>query len=251
MKTETAEAIEKIVTAFAEKKIPEVPDLKELKEAYPFHTAFFPDEAFPAFYLERRVTSSMGTALYKDIAKLVAQEKFNDVHVNRSVSGKAPQPMVRVIDRIFDGLRQRQRKPDLDQEWNEVLNAENGRMINLKVTSDVYIGDYKPGPLHLELKSPKPNLDQIATTKKIMWHFRLMHLDDEPQSFLGLTYNPYIKRKNYKWWVTPLIMDMKNEVLIGREVWDAIGGKGTFDELQRIFQETRAKMSKAKQDTLF
>jgi hypothetical protein len=34
-------------------------------------------------------------------------------------------------------------------------------------------------------------------------------------------------------------MDIKKEVLIGEEMWDKIGGKGTFEELLQILDETK------------
>jgi predicted Rossmann-fold nucleotide-binding protein len=34
-------------------------------------------------------------------------------------------------------------------------------------------------------------------------------------------------------------MDMKAEVLIGAELWDMIGGSGTFEELLAVINEVR------------
>ena len=36
-------------------------------------------------------------------------------------------------------------------------------------------------------------------------------------------------------------MDMDKEVLIGEEMWDKLGGSGTFDELLDIIEEVARK----------
>ena len=43
---------------------------------------------------------------------------------------------------------------------------------------------------------------------------------------------------------------MKNEVLIGDEFWQIIGGKGTYEELLGIYREAGNEKSKAMMDAL-
>ena len=54
------------------------------------------------------------------------------------------------------------------------------------------------------------------------------------RAYMGLTYNPFVTRAAYKHSFTRRIMDMEHEVLIGEEMWDHIGGAGTFLELQEL-----------------
>jgi hypothetical protein len=56
---------------------------------------------------------------------------------------------------------------------------------------------------------------------------------------LAFPYNPFIKRENHPHGPTFKIMDIEREVLIGEEMWDKIGGKGTFDELLAILEEVK------------
>jgi type II restriction enzyme len=57
------------------------------------------------------------------------------------------------------------------------------------------------------------------------------------KAFLGLTYNPFVTRANYSHSFTRRIMDMENEVLIGSELWDYLGGPGTYRELLEIIDQ--------------
>ncbi len=57
------------------------------------------------------------------------------------------------------------------------------------------------------------------------------------KTFYALPYNPYGELKeNYKWGVTKMFFDLENEVLIGREFWDFIGGKDTYKQSLEIFE---------------
>jgi len=39
-------------------------------------------------------------------------------------------------------------------------------------------------------------------------------------------------------------MDLDKEVLIGEEMWDKLGGSGTYEELLDIIEEIRKKIEK-------
>ena len=89
----------------------------------------------------------------------------------------------------------------------------------------------------MELKTPLPNLDIAAESKKKMLYFlAIMHRQNVAgaKAFLGLTYNPFVTRANYRHSFTNRIMDMDNEVLIGSELWDYLGGAGAYNELLEI-----------------
>ena len=49
-------------------------------------------------------------------------------------------------------------------------------------------------------------------------------------AYYALPYNPYIKRENYEWSFPGRWFNMKEDscVLIGEELWDLIGGEGTY-----------------------
>jgi hypothetical protein len=99
------------------------------------------------------------------------------------------------------------------------------------VIADLYIGDFFSGPLFVEIKTPKPNLDICAETKSKILTFETLLRDQYPRGFLAFAYNPYITRAAYDHGFTKQIMDMQIEVLMAEEFWDMIGGSGTFSEL--------------------
>ena len=44
------------------------------------------------------------------------------------------------------------------------------------------------------------------------------------------------RKKNYKWSFTKMFFDLDNEVLIGKEFWDFLGGENAYEEILKIFR---------------
>ncbi len=86
----------------------------------------------------------------------------------------------------------------------------------------------------MELKTPLPNLDVAAESKrKLLYALAICAREGTSgaQAFLGLTYNPFLSREKYRHSFTRQIMDMDYQVLLGEELWEFIGGPGTYGEL--------------------
>lgn len=117
----------------------------------------------------------------------------------------------------------------------------------MEVLPDLLIGDYRTGPLFIELKSPIANLDVCAESKKkILTFLALMDAQGKKgaEGYLGFTYNPYIRREAFKHWPVLQMMDMDAQVLIGSELWDKIGGPGTFAAITEIIPEVRSELAR-------
>lgn len=53
-----------------------------------------------------------------------------------------------------------------------------------------------------------------------------------------MAYNPYGKdRGSYKHSFSLKYLDMQNQVILGKEFWDLIGGEGTYGEVLSIYRE--------------
>jgi len=220
-------------------------DINELKRAFPFLVPFFTDEELRASKKERSIVTSLGKTLIPRIAELIAREKYTDVKLDWPISGEADQGMVKKIETIVDELRAKQRQPNASREWKEIMASASGHRIQQQVRADLYIGDFTGGPLFVELKSPLPNLDVCEKTKTKMLKFRaIMHVKGVTgaQAYMGLWYNPYIERNKYSHQFTGRVMDMNCEVLLGEELWDKIGGPGTYKQLLDVLEEAATKI---------
>lgn len=240
MQQKTRARILEEVVKFAKSKLPLDVDIERLRRAFPFHVPFFTDEGLRAFKNQRSIVTSLGQKLIPRIAEIVALDRYEDVHREHLIAGNADAGMVTKIRQIVSELRAGQRKPDAQKEWDEILESASGNLIQQQVIADLYVGDFQDGPLFVEIKTPRPNLDICAETKLKMLMFRtIMYVQGQhgARAYMGLWYNPDIDREKYSHHFTRQVMDMNHEVLLGEELWDTIGGPGTYNELLEIMDE--------------
>lgn len=181
--------------------------------------------------------------LIPQLAEIIAKDLYIEVYRDYEIVGQLDVMKIDIIDNIINGLRMGRRKPDHQKEIQEILAARSGETREVRVIADLFVGDFKPGPLFFEIKSPLPNLDVCAESKKKMLLFQALFENKNPQAFFALYYNPHFPEK-YKHPFTRWIMDLDSEVLIGEEMWDKLGGRGTYDELLSIIEEVEKSISK-------
>ena len=88
---------------------------------------------------------------------------------------------------------------------------------------------------YFEIKTVKPNIDvfEKSKTKLLEWIARRRK---KINVFLAFPYNPY-HPEPYSRFTEVGMMDSPNDFLVGDEYWDFIGGKNTFPELLKVFDE--------------
>ncbi|MEX2707170.1 MAG: TdeIII family type II restriction endonuclease [Candidatus Freyrarchaeum guaymaensis] len=240
MRDETREELRRTILDFAESSLRRVEfSVEELRRAFPFHAIFFPDEALLSFKMQRSLVTRMGMTLYPRLAVIVARDRYREVYRNYQISGMIEANRLSVIDRIVDELRSGRRRPDHVAEMREIFSVAGGGFVEISVIADLYVGDFRPGPLFVEIKSPRPNLDVCAESKKKMFYFQALFRERRPSAYLAFPYNPFVYRERYDHGFTKQVMDMDREVLIGEEMWDKLGGRGTYEELLEIAEEAR------------
>ena len=255
MKRATHNRVRQILYEHAVEQLPKFTKWKldDLKLAYPFHRLFFSDEALLSARVERSVVTAMGDKLYPALAKALAEDRYSDVDLEHNVEGTVNDAAANMVEQIVTELRTPKsrrdspRQPDHEAELTAILNSPGGGQVSRAITADLYVGDFPQGPLFIELKTPMPNLDIAAESKrKILYYHLIMDRKGvkNAKAFLGLTYNPFITRKKYGHSFTKQIMDMENQVLIGQEMWDMLGGAGAFDELLEIIDDVHRSLPK-------
>ena len=248
MTPETRRIVTAMMRDWADTQAPKLRRWREedLSQSYPFHRLIFTNEDIAAARAERSIVTNMGSAFYPRLAQAVAQGRFNEVSLEYTIQGELNDAACNMIEQIVTELRApiRQRtnraRPDKNRELADILSSRGGGVSVRSVKADLHIGDFPDGPLFVELKSPMPNLDMTAESKrKMMYFLAMMNRQgfEGATAFLGLTYNPFGTRADYDHPYTERIMDMDQEVLIGSELWDHIGGPGTYNELLEIIAE--------------
>jgi hypothetical protein len=139
----------------------------------------------------------------------------------------------------------RKRRPNHDKEMQEISFSTGGSKRAASVICDLYIDDFEGGPFFAEIKTPRPNLDICAESKrKILYFLTIMQKERRAgaTAYLALPYNPFLTRERYAHNFTRQVMDMEKEVLMGEEFWNRIGGPKAYEELLKIIAEVRSKL---------
>lgn len=249
LRKETISKIETLVNEFFDTAIfIETRNIEDAKKAYPFHAVFFTEEAFVAALNERSIVTKMGQTFYPQLAEILARDRFHYVWREHNIVGEIDEGVFEKINIILAELRGKRktesgirRRPEHEAEMSEILGASIGRKRVINVTADLYVEDFGVGPLFLEIKSPLPNIDVCMESKLKILQFKAMFADKNPQAYLAFPYNPFIERHKYRHSFTKQIMDMEKEVLLGREMWDLIGGEGAYEETLKIINQISDK----------
>lgn len=204
----------------------------------PFHTALLSEDAVFWSAFERSFSTSFGQRVIEEIARLVALSN-GATHAKRQV-----ETTVRIDaayeEAIHDELRLlRGRNRGFDYGWYATMQRIQrvrpvGHMVDIRVISDMWW--HKDGiDNYISLKTVKPNIDQTAVAKEDCLHLAIA--DPNCNVYFGLPYNPFGEfREDYAHNPPMGIFDFRHDpvVLIGREMWDTIGGNGCYEELLDI-----------------
>lgn len=234
-----AQGIRKVITELMDSVLKRVlvtdPFLPEEHHAKkPLYAALVPDEIFKGSHFERRFVTPFGSA-WERLAHVVASAHLGKSTLQASVEGNIPEVRLRRIQEILNAEDhategKKKRKPDWDEDLKYILQGK-GNPIPTTVVCDLLAEDLKTGNrFAFELKAPLPNSDQTKVSKEKM--LKLMSMENHPveQAFFGLVYNPYGTRKDYAWSYPRKWFDIERDrsILIGDELWDFLGGEGTY-----------------------
>lgn len=91
----------------------------------------------------------------------------------------------------------------------------------------------------------KPNINEFTGIKKQLLDWVAMRGSIDPKvrinTIVAIPYNPY-EPQPYERWTLQGLFDLEKEVLVGKEFWDLLGGKGTYEDLLKVFEEAGVEL---------
>lgn len=237
--SDVSEAIRDIIRSMMDKVMDRVliddPFLSEKFHAEkPLYAALVPDEIFKGSHFERRFVTPFGNA-WEKLAMAVGNVHHGGCTKGTTIQGNIRQERLRRIQEVLNNLEHSTKtkakvKPDWAKELDYILEG-GGELIPVSVTCDILIDSKLTGETYaFELKGPLPNSDQTKVSKEKM--LKLLSMDGSPiaKAYYALPYNPYGTRENYGWSFPQRWFNMNEDpcVLMGDELWDFIGGNGTY-----------------------
>jgi hypothetical protein len=194
------------------------------------------NEKIAAYSFIHSMATTLGMSIYEDVSVIIASETSDECYRNYGVGGVISDSQKTVIENIITRLRNGEEKANIKSEIKEVLlaSAENGTFQKSGNIADFYMRRDNL-EFFFEIKTVKPNIDVFEKSKKklLEWVARKR----KPVGvFLAFPYNPYHPEPYHRFTESGM-MNPPNDFLIGEEYWDFIGGKNTFPELLKTFDE--------------
>ncbi len=212
-------------------------------KAMPFHYRLLGKDRMALFSFIHSVNTTLGTSIFEQVGAIIVSPYANKtVGQYRGLNGYISSEAVLAIDTIMRDLRSSARKPDKTKETKEVLSSvksgNRGKKIEKRV--DLFAEMKNGAEYYFELKSAKPNIDEFTGIKKQLLDWvAIRGSQDEKakiKTIVAIPYNPY-EPELYERWTLQGLFDLKKEVLVGKEFWDFLGGKNTYEDLLKVFEK--------------
>ena len=128
----------------------------------PFHAVLLPPALNHASSFERSFSTTLGT-MFEVTAELIGKERFDVSRRMYDVRGHIGSAARAGIDGIVDEIRNDGFTTNYREYVNTVVNSFHTRQIPLTVRSDLYLRSREGHEIFVEMKAPKPNLDQCIS----------------------------------------------------------------------------------------
>jgi len=209
----------------------------------PFHFRLLGKDRMALFSFIHSVNTTLGTSIFEQVGAMIAEPHANKtIGQYKEFKGFVSSAAVLTIDTIMRELRVATRKPNKLKETKEVLAvvSKGNQGKKLKKRVDLFVEMKDGTEYYFELKSAKPNINEFTGIKKQMLDWIAMRGSENPKAkvktIVAIPYNPY-EPKPYERWTLQGLFDLKEEVLVGVEFWDLLGGEGTYEDLLKVFEQ--------------
>ena len=209
--------------------------------AMPFHTRLLGKDRMALFSFIHSLNTNFGTSIYEPVAVALSTPKYASASSQQTSGTQISSEARKVIQDIMDGLIISSKTPDKLNEIESIREVcRKGEMKSVKPTKiDIKLIGKDNTIYMFDLKTAKPNMGGFKEFKRTLleWVAATLAIDPtvEVNSFIAIPYNPD-EPKPYSRWTMAGIIDVKNELKVGYELWDFIGGDGTYPDLLDIFE---------------
>lgn len=217
----------------------------------PFHYRLLGRDRMALFSFIQSLNTTFGTSIYEPVAIALAKEKFKVAKTQVRTFDRISSEAQRQIQTIMTDLTTANEDPNKSVEIENIRKVCRVGSINEeKLTKvDIWLENHDGELFLIDMKTVKPNRGSFKEYKRTLLEWVAAELARNPDAvvntMIGIPYNPY-EPEPYNRWTLKGMLDMKNETLIAEELWDFIGGEGSYDTLLDAFEiagiELRAEM---------
>ncbi len=206
----------------------------------PFHYRLLGRDRMALFSFIHSLNTTFGTSIFEPVAETLASLRFDlakkQFEVGDTISELAQLEIQYIMNELTTG-----KNPDKVKEIERIRKvATSGKMNKLKtVKVDLYIKSNDEAVYLFDLKTAKPNISNFKDFKRTLLEWIAIYLSKYPDSnvnsYIAIPYNPY-EPEPYERWTLKGMLDLDNELKVGKEFWDFLGGEGSYFELLNCFE---------------
>lgn len=215
--------------------------------AMPFHTRLLGTDRLALFSFIHSLNTNFGTSVFEPVAVEIAKKNFLAVQIHNKVGNQISESAHKVIQEIMDGLSTADVSPNKHKEIEAIRKVcQKGKMKKVKPTVvDVWVESKSKELFLFDIKTAKPNAGGFKEFKRTLLEWVAVVLAENPKAkintLIAIPYNPY-EPKPYSRWTMRGMLDLDNELKVGDEFWDFLGGKGTYPELLDCFERVGVEL---------
>lgn len=208
----------------------------------PFHYRLLGRDRMALFSFIHSLNTTFGTSIFEPVAETLAVSsgRFSVAQKQFVVGNEISEAAQNEIQHIMNELTING-NPDKTLEIERIRRvSQQGRVNKLKtVKVDLYVKDNNGNVYFFDIKTAKPNISNFKDFKRTLLEWIAIYLfkypDARVNSYIAIPYNPY-EPKPYERWTLKGMLDLENELKVGEEFWNFLGGEGAYDELLNCFE---------------
>ncbi len=208
----------------------------------PFHYRLLGRDRMALYSFIHSINTKFGISFYEPVAIALAKERFKIADTQVKPGDKISLEAHQRIQTIMNGLSTAERNPNKSLEIQEIREVcTSGKLEDVKLTKvDVWLETDEGELFLIDFKTVKPNKGDFQKFKRTLLEWSAAELARNPDgvvnALIGIPYNPY-EPKPYQRWTLKGMFDLKHDILIAEDLWDFIGGQGSYDALLNAFEQ--------------
>ncbi len=207
----------------------------------PFHYRLLGKDRMALYSFIQSLNTTFGTSIYEPVAKALATENFRDAKTHVRPYNYISEEAYREIQRIITGLTTAESEPEKLNEIQTIRRVcREGNMEKVKLTEvDIWLESFSGEFILIDFKTVKPNIGDFKGFKRQLLEWVAAETAKNPEvqirTMIGIPYNPY-EPEQYNRWTIRGMLDLEEELLVAEELWEFIGGEGTYSDLLDCFE---------------
>lgn len=243
----SAQQIQQVETVLRNSLRHKFSNYKPEPASMPFHTRLLGKDRLALYSFIHSLSTNFGTAIFEPVAIALAESRFKSALKQQTAGIAISSEAHKVIQDIMNGLETASKTPDKKNEIERIREvAQKGEMNTVRLTKvDLWL-ESKDEELYLiDIKTAKPNAGGFREFKRTLLEWSAAILVKNPNAkvntLIAIPYNPY-EPEPYKRWTMRGMLDLENELKVGKEFWDFLGGEGAYENLLDCFERVGIEM---------